>query len=74
MNRYYLGLKRVRISWLILSFFFMFSLSLQAKEINSTINKNQPDSSVCEVDLKSKIYDILKQEELCRSHWGILVS
>ena len=73
MNRYYLGSQRVRISWLILSFFFMFSLSLQAKEINSTLNKNEPDRSVCEVDLKSKIDDILKQEELSRSHWGILV-
>ncbi|MGK7879780.1 MAG: D-alanyl-D-alanine carboxypeptidase/D-alanyl-D-alanine-endopeptidase [Crocosphaera sp.] len=71
MNRYYLGLRGVRIGWFILSFLFMFSVPLQAKEINSTLKKQ--DILVCQADLKSKIDTILEQEELKRSHWGILV-
>ena len=71
MNRYYLGLRGVRIGWLILSFVFMFSVPLQAKEINSTLKKQ--DISVCQADLKSQIDTILEQEDLKRSHWGILV-
>ncbi len=71
MNRYYLGLRGVRIGWFILSFLFMFSVSLQAKEINSTLKKQ--DILVCQADLKSQIDTILEKEELKRSHWGILV-
>ena len=71
MNLYYLRLRGVRIGWFILSFIFMFSIPLQAKEISSTLNKE--DISVCQADLKSKIDTILDQEELKRSHWGILV-
>ncbi|MGK7957099.1 MAG: D-alanyl-D-alanine carboxypeptidase/D-alanyl-D-alanine-endopeptidase, partial [Crocosphaera sp.] len=73
MNRYYLGLSKVRITRLILLFFFMFTLPLQAKDITSTLNKKQEDKLVCEADLKQKIDDILNKEELQRSHWGILV-
>ncbi|MEL4894457.1 D-alanyl-D-alanine carboxypeptidase/D-alanyl-D-alanine endopeptidase [Crocosphaera sp. Alani8] len=51
----------------------MFFLPLQAKEISSTANRNKQNTSVCEADLKSKINTILEQEELKRSHWGILV-
>ncbi len=73
MNRYYLGLRGVRIGWFILSFLFMFSFPLQAKEINSNLKQQDIDISVCQADLKSKIDNILEQEELKRSHWGILV-
>ena len=73
MNFYYLGLSKVRISWLILSLFFMFTFPLQAKEITSTLDKNQQDILVCEADLKQKIDAILNKEELKRSHWGVAV-
>ncbi|MDJ0581474.1 D-alanyl-D-alanine carboxypeptidase/D-alanyl-D-alanine-endopeptidase [Crocosphaera sp.] len=73
MNRYYLGLRGVRIGWFILCFLFMFSVPLQAKEINSTLKQQDIDISVCQADLKSKIDTILEQEDLKRSHWGILV-
>ena len=50
MNHYYLGLSKVRITRLILLFFFMFTFPLQAKDITSTLNENQEDKFVCEVD------------------------
>ena len=73
MNRYYLGLRGFRIGWFILSFLFMFYSPLQAKEINSSLNNQKQNSSLCKADLKRKIDTILDQEELRRSHWGILV-
>ena len=73
MNCYYLGLRKFRIFSLFFSFLFMFSSPLQANQMNSYQNKNQQDRAVCEADLKQKIDDILNQEKLKRSHWGILV-
>ena len=73
MNHYYLGLSKVRITRLILSFFFMFTFPLQAKEITSTLEKNQPDILVCKADLKQKIDNILNTEELSKAYWGISV-
>ncbi|MGK7961196.1 D-alanyl-D-alanine carboxypeptidase/D-alanyl-D-alanine endopeptidase [Crocosphaera sp.] len=51
----------------------MFSLPLQANEIKLKQTNNQENISVCEAELKQKIDDILNQEKLQRSHWGILV-
>ncbi len=73
MNFYYLNLKNIRISGLILSLIVTLSLPLKANEINSDINSNIENMSVCETDLKQKIDNILKNEELRRSHWGVLV-
>ncbi|ACB51129.1 probable D-alanyl-D-alanine carboxypeptidase [Crocosphaera subtropica ATCC 51142] len=73
MNFYYLGLKKIGIFGCILSFTFTFSLPLKANEVNSNINSDRRDMSVCETDLKQKIDEILNTEKLRRSHWGILV-
>ncbi|MDJ0597309.1 MAG: D-alanyl-D-alanine carboxypeptidase/D-alanyl-D-alanine-endopeptidase [Crocosphaera sp.] len=75
MNCYYLGIRKVRISWLILSFIFMFSLPLTANEVNSSVNRNsnRRDKLVCQTDLKGEIDDLLNKEELKRSHWGISI-
>ncbi len=76
MNHYYLGfngLRKVRIAWFILSCIFLFSFPLKANEINSNLQNNKQELSVCQADLKGKIDDILSQEKLQRFHWGILV-
>lgn len=73
MNFYYLNLKKIRIFGLILSFIFTSYLPLKANEVNSEVNSDTENISVCETNLKQTIDNILNKEKLKRSHWGILV-
>ncbi len=72
MNIFYICFKcliKIRLSWVLVLLFILFSWPLKASELTA----NSQENSICKADLKVKIDEILNTEELKRSHWGILV-
>lgn len=65
--------KKVSILGFIVSYILMSSTPLKASEINLNSPENKQEELLCRAELKKNIDKILSQEELKRSHWGILV-
>ncbi|MDJ0511337.1 MAG: D-alanyl-D-alanine carboxypeptidase/D-alanyl-D-alanine-endopeptidase [Crocosphaera sp.] len=51
----------------------MVTFPLKAGEINLKLAKNKQEQLLCKAEVKNNIDKILNQNELKRSHWGILV-